>query len=129
MNCGKAGRRKVGFRSSQCSGVRKFNIASAKKVEDLKQIKLKKKTAAKVHWAVRAYNEWREVRISDPSVDINIVAADLNKLDFLDKKAFECSMCYFICEVTKKKDGAPISSKNFVSNVRSHPEASQCKSY
>ena len=30
---------------------------------------------------------------SGPQCYINIVAADLEKLDFLDKKAFEASMC------------------------------------
>ena len=104
------GRKKIGMRACQTVSNR-FKLASAQRVEDLKQIKLKKKTAAKVHWAVRAYNNWRDCRIRIPGVDERIISSDLENLQDLDKKAFEVAMCYFVCEVTKKKDGSPYPGK------------------
>ena len=51
------GHKKIGLQASQMNVCHKFNLASAQKLQELKQIKLKKKTATKVHWAVHAYNE------------------------------------------------------------------------
>ena len=47
------------------SNLRKFKNIAVSKMEDLKKTKLKKRTEAKMLWAVRAYNEWCEFRLSD----------------------------------------------------------------
>ena len=47
----------------------KFNFTSDAHIEQLKLIKLKKKTESKVNWAVSAYNEWRNDRLENFKYD------------------------------------------------------------
>ena len=62
----------------------KFNFTSDAHIEQLKLIKLKKKTESKVNWAVSAYNEWRNDRLENFKYDYPIYNADLMNLDNLD---------------------------------------------
>ena len=89
------------------STLRSFKTVDDAKLNDLKKTKLKKRTEAKMNWGVRAYNEWRSVRLSDSeNCDIRILNSDLNSVEFLRHEDFEYSMCKFIAEVTKVRDGS-----------------------
>ena len=81
----------------------KFNFTSDAHIEQLKLIKLKKKTESKVNWAVSAYNEWRNDRLENFKYDYPIYNADLMNLDNLDPEDLQHSLCRFVPEVTKKK--------------------------
>ena len=82
---------------------RKFNLVSDARVEELKQIRLKPKSEAKVHWEVNAYNEWRNYRLFTFNYDVAIYYADLNDLKSLNKANLNSALCHFIPEVTKQK--------------------------
>ena len=82
---------------------RKFNFSSSARIEQLKRIQLKKKTEAKVNWAVRAYNEWRNNRLYNFQYDVGIYYADLNDLANLEKCNLQHALCHFLPEVTKVK--------------------------
>ena len=73
----------------------------------MKENRLKRHTNAKVKWAVKAYRDGRNKRLSDPvSYDYRIYESDVDQVDKLEKKVLEFSLCKFIAEVTKVKDGS-----------------------
>ena len=87
--------------------IHKFKNIGEKKLDDLKKTKLRKRTEAKMLWAVRAYNDWHIVRLSDPQTfHCRILESDLNDVKSLRKAPFEYSMCKFIAEIVKVKDGS-----------------------
>ena len=58
-------------------------------------------------WGVCAYNDWRIVKPSGmDTYNDRIFNSDLNNVANLDKTAFEFSMCKFLAEVVKVKDGS-----------------------
>ena len=67
------------------------------------QVKLKRKSEAKLNWAVTAYNDWREERLWTFQYDVPIYYADLNNLAELTKPNLQHALCRFVPEVTKKK--------------------------
>ena len=82
---------------------RRYNFINSQRMNDLRQEKLKKKTASKVNWGVMAYNRWREARLNfehDPIIEL----ADITDLSKLTKENFIYAMCFFIPEVVKKDD-------------------------
>ena len=80
-----------------------YNFKSDAKIEELKKIKLKKRTEAKMNWGVKSYNAWREQRLIDFNYDPGIFFANLNDLPSLTKDNFQHAMCRFIPEVTKSR--------------------------
>ena len=73
---------------------------------------MKKRTFAKVQWAVRAYEEWRETRLNDSSeFDQKLFDSNLKNVNGLNKESLQYSLCKFIPEVTKVKDGADYPDK------------------
>ena len=69
---------------------------------------IKKRSAAKINWAVRAYTEWRSERMKDiDNFDANIYGADIENINGLSKLDFVSALCKFIPEITKVKDGSP----------------------
>ena len=89
------------------SNVRRFKQISDEKMKQLKQEQVKKRTYAKVQLAVKAFNEWRNSRLSDPGgFDVRIYECDFDQIDCLEKDTFEYAMCKFLAEVTKQKDGS-----------------------
>ena len=86
---------------------RKFNFSSESRITNLMQVKLKKKTEAKVNWAVSSYNEWRDIRLREFQYDAPIYFADLTKLDELEKCNLNHALCRFIPEVSKKRGEGP----------------------
>ena len=81
---------------------RKFNFMSSQKIRDLKQVKLKARTASKVNWAVTAYNDWRFMRLEN-GYNESIFNANLSNLADLDEASLCESLCHFIPEVSKSK--------------------------
>ena len=89
------------------SSGRKVKNLSDDKMKELKQNRLKKRTFAKVQWAVRAYHDWHNNCLSDPlTYDYRIYESDIDRLDRLGKENLEFALCKFIAEVTKVKDGS-----------------------
>ena len=82
---------------------RKFSFQTNTRIEELKRIKLKKQSEAKVKWAVNAYNDWRNEHLYNYQYDYAIYKADLNKLEKLEKANLQHTLCHFIPEVTKVK--------------------------
>ena len=104
--------RRYGAVSKLATGTRKavsrnFNFTSETRINDLMQIKLKKKTEAKVDWAVSAYNDWRDTRLSSFQYDAPIYFADLLNIEGLEKGNLNHALCRFIPEVTKKRGDGP----------------------
>ena len=90
---------------------RKFSFKSEARIAELQQIRLKKKTEAKVNWAVTAYNDWRNERLHNFNYDVGIYYADLNTLETLEKSNLEHALCRFIPEVTRVKGDGPYPGK------------------
>ena len=88
-----------------------FNVVSDAKIEELKLVKLKKKTESKMNWGVRTYTDWRNYRLETYNYDVGIYFADLGNLAELTKENFEYAMCRFIPEVTKQKGEGPYPGK------------------
>ena len=86
---------------------RNLIITSESRIEELKKIKLKKRTEAKMNWGVTAYNEWRDDRLYNFNYDVAIYYADLRNLKELTTENFVHAMCRFIPEVTRKKGEGP----------------------
>ena len=84
---------------------RKFHTVSKAKIEQLKKKTIKKRSLNKMMWGVRAYNAWRENRLTDfVNYDCTIFEVNLSEVSTLTKKKLEYAMCRFIPEVTKVKD-------------------------
>ena len=63
---------------------------------------MKDGTSAKLNWAVNAYCDWRNVRLSH-CYNEAIFNANLENLNDIDRDSLCESLCYFIPEVTKVK--------------------------
>ena len=90
---------------------RNFKFLTEERIAELKRIKLKKRTEAKVKWAINAYSEWREARLSSTGFDKHIYDANLENLDSISKENIEYSLSRFIPEVTKSKGDGPYPGK------------------
>ena len=103
-------RRSVGLKSRLVNknvSRRKFNFASEDRIQSLMKIQLKKKTEAKVDWAVNAYVDWREDRLRNFNYDPPIYFVDLKELPNLTKDNLQYALCRFIPEVTRKRGEGP----------------------
>ena len=92
------------------SKARKFNFLSGRRIEEMKNIQLKKRTFSKMSWGVNAYNEWHKVRLSK-EYNENIFNANLEQLGSFTKCELKELLCYFIPEVTKSKGHGDYPSK------------------
>ena len=98
--------------SQTVSRKRTFKTLTNAKLDLLKRKTLKQRTLAKVKWAVRAYNEWRAVRIQDKNTyDELIFEANLCSLNTLTKESLCHALCRFIPEVTKVRDASEYPGK------------------
>ena len=84
------------------SNIRKFNFLPSQHIQNLKEVKLKERTTSKLNWAVKAYKEWRLVRL-EHSYNEAIFNADIGNLNQIDEVSFGESLCYFIPEVSRAK--------------------------
>ena len=127
MNSGRGNGTKLGLVTSQTvSRKRSFKTLTNAKLDLLKRRQLKQHTLAKVKWAVRAYNEWRAVRLQD-KYEFNQLIFDANLCDLqcLKKEALCHSLCRFIPEVTKVNDGGEYPRENVVRDDYFHSEISE----
>ena len=77
------------------------------KLEDMSKTMLKKRTEAKMMWGYHMYNEWRTAKLADPATyNVRVLRSNLNECKNLAKDDFEYSMCKFVAEVVKVKDGS-----------------------
>ena len=81
---------------AQSVSKRKCNFLNETKIENLKQITLKKKTELKVNWVVTAYNEWGAECLEKFNYDYPIYNADLMDLANLTKENLQHALCRFI---------------------------------
>lgn len=91
--------------------IRKFNFMSEEKIEELKQIRMKKKSERKLNWAVTAYIDWQNEHLEKFNYDVGIYYADLLDLESLTKENLQHALCRFIPEVTRKKGVGPFPGK------------------
>ena len=96
---------------------RKFSFTTEARIEELKKIRLKKQTEAKVNWAVTAYTDWRNERLYNFNYDVGIYYADLQKLNELTPENLQHALCRFIPEVTKVKGDGPFPGKTLYQMV------------
>ena len=91
---------------------RKFHNISEERLNELKTRTMKKRSETKMMLAVRAYNQWHLNKLQDVvNFDYKIFDSNLDNVDNLDKENFEYSLCRFVPEVTKVKDGSDYPGK------------------
>ena len=90
---------------------RNFKFLKEERINELKKTKLKKRSKAKVRWAVNAYTEWRDARLGNGPFDQQIADANLNEMSKLNVVNLEYSLCRFVPEVTKSKGDGPYPGK------------------
>ena len=77
-------------------------------MRELQTRHIKRRSLAKMQWAVRAYSEWRINHIkNDDTFDVKIFDSDLEKPESLTEENLAFALMCFIPEITKVKDGAP----------------------
>ena len=79
---------------------RKINVVSQEIVKELKCIKLKSETKAKVNLGINVYNKWHNYRLHTFNYDIAIHFRDLNNSENLTKHNLNTALCEFIPKVT-----------------------------
>ena len=100
------------------SNVRSFKKVTDEKLANLKTCWMKKRTFNKKQLGVRACNSWREDRLKDgETFNIDIFDANLGDLVNLSPAALNASLCRFIPEVTKCKDGGDYPGKTLYEMV------------
>ena len=83
-----------------------FNKISDDKLKQLQTKQIKRCSFAKMQWAVKAYNEWRDNKLQE-SYDSRIFEANIDCNEGLKKENVAFSLCKFIPEITKVKDSGP----------------------
>ena len=97
---------------------RKFKSISNSELKSLKTNVMKKRSYNKMLWGVRAYQDWRIAKISNPATyDILIDEANLENLKELRKDVFIYAISRFIPEVVKVKDGTDYPGKTLYEMV------------
>ena len=82
---------------------RLFHRVSEEQIKNLQEVKMKKRSFSKMKWAVNAYQEWRENRLSSTEgYDEVIFRTNLDDLVNLTKDDLEYCLCRFVPEVSKK---------------------------
>ena len=61
-------------------------------------------TESKIKWAVKAYCDWRDVKLDQEDCPSEILYADIRDTGSLTKENLEYSLCRFIVEVKKSRD-------------------------
>ena len=95
---------------------RKMNVVSDEKVKELKCIKLKSKTEAKVNLGINVYNKWHNDRLHNFNYDIANHFCDLNKLENLTKHNLNTPLCEFIPKITLQEGEVSIPRSHIISH-------------
>lgn len=93
----------VKFGMAKAASRKPISVTSDQRIEQLKKVNLKKRTEAKINWAVTAFNEWHEERLTNFNYNVAIYECNLNELETLTKENLNHAMCRFIPEVNRKK--------------------------
>ena len=99
-----------------------FNKISDDKLKQLQTKQIKRRSFAKMQWAFKAYNEWRDNKLQE-SYDSRIFEANIDCTEGLKKENVAFSLCKFIPEITKVKDGGPYPGSTlyqFVVSIQRH---------
>ena len=92
-----------------------FNSITDEKLLELKTKMIKKRSLAKMQWAVRAFEEWHEHKLQDVvNYDCVVFETSLDKVELLMKENLAYTLCKFIPEVRKVK-GNPIQVQHCIS--------------
>ena len=98
-------RRAVGLLNGRVEGrKRNYNYVSDEKLKRMMECTFEVRSEAKIKWAVKAYRDWRNVKIDEDVCDMNVVFSDLDEPCTLAKDKFEAALCRFIVEVKKSKE-------------------------
>ena len=102
------------FVSRKCS----FNHITSAKLNELKTKQIKKRSLLKIQWGVRAFQEWRQHWLESSELyDNKIFECNLDQVGSLTKTNLAYSLCLFLPEVTKVKDGEAYPGKTLYQMV------------
>ena len=80
-----------------------FNIVSNEKINKMMERNYQVRSVTKIKWAVKAYDDWRTMRLDRDDCEHEILEADIHDVAMLTKQNLEFALCRFICEVKKSK--------------------------
>ena len=98
-------KRAVGVLTGMAEGrKRKYNYVSEEKLKKMMEFSFEARSEAKIKWAVRAFRDWRNVKLDSEECEEDILFSDIDEPSCLSKDRFEVALCRFIVEVKKYKE-------------------------
>ena len=85
---------------------RKYNVVTKDKLKKMMEVRFQSRSEAKIRWAVKAYNDWRDAKLDEEDCPVEILRSDLRDTFTLNKDDFEFALCMFIVEVKKSNEDA-----------------------
>ena len=87
----------IGVLGGQSQGrKRQYNIVSEQKLRKMMELTYEVRSEAKIKWAVKAYRDWREMKLDDTECEEEIIFSDIDEVSMLTKERFEIALCRFI---------------------------------
>ena len=80
---------------------RNFHNISNEKINKMMQMEYQVRSEVKIKWAVKAFREWRAMRLDRKCCEKEILHCDLDDIATVTKENLEHSLCRFIVEVKK----------------------------
>ena len=80
---------------------RNFHTISNEKINKMMEVEYQVRSEVKIKWAVKAFCEWRVMRLDREYCETEILNCDLDDLASVTKENLEFSLCRFIVEVKK----------------------------
>ena len=68
---------------------RNYNIVSEQKIGKMMELNFQKRSEAKIRWALKAYHEWRTMRVDKEDCPKEIIDADLDDIASVTKVNLE----------------------------------------
>ena len=97
----------MGILSGRIQGrKRNFHSVTNDKIKKMMECQFQVRSEAKIKWAVKAYHEWRIIRLDKDDCETEILHADLDDTCSLTKQNLEYALCRFIVEVKKSSEDA-----------------------
>ena len=90
---------------------RNYNIVSNEKITNMMKVQFQQRTEVKIKWAVKCYNDWRNMKLDSDVCDREILEADIECPGTLTKVNLEFALCRFICEVRKSRSDGEYPGK------------------
>ena len=79
-----------------------FHSISNEKIQKMMEVEYQVRSEAKIKWAVKAFREWRIMRLDREECETEILNCDLDDMATVTKENLEFSMCRFIVEVKNR---------------------------